>query len=90
MSLDILITLNDIEIITWAVSLIDQNVMVTYAIKTDAGETYKIDNAIFWAVMPEGDNPGNWYQLPEEYVTTLSNLTSDARSALLHLVNETQ
>jgi hypothetical protein len=88
MAKNIIITLADIEIVKWTVNIAEQNVLVKYAIKTDTGDLYAYGEAVFWAALPNEDNPGNWYQLPEEYVTTLSNLTSDARLALLHLVNE--
>ena len=92
------ITLNDVKINHWMVDIENLRVIANYSILKDTGEEYGgRQEAIFWVTMPEQTNdpwgnplpyPDNWYTLPEEYVTQLANLTSDARLALLHLVNE--
>ena len=94
----ITITLADIKIHDWTVEVDYQRVIVSYSILKDTGEEYlDRQTAIFWRYIPDPGNddlgnpipvPDNWYQLPEEYVQMLTDLTLDARSALLHLVNE--
>lgn len=94
----ITITLNNIRILKWTVNVYHQNVTVVYQILDSSDETYSEGEAIFWATMPESGGvgpdgqprpiPDYWYLLPPEYVTALTNLTIDARTALLHLVNE--
>jgi hypothetical protein len=97
-AIEVTITLNDIGIESWKVDLVKQRVIVHYYLMTSTGEHYEYGEAIFWANLPtEGPLdpagqptpvPDNWYQLPVEYIATLTDLTADARSALLHLVNE--
>jgi acyl-CoA thioesterase FadM len=95
----ITITLTDVIINQWIVDAENQNVTVHYRIVDQNGDIYQTGHAIFWVTIPDlgvdhNGNPipmpDNWYQLPAEYVTTLADLTADARLALLHLVNETE
>jgi hypothetical protein len=98
MSRQIVVTLTDIKIEKWTVDTINQHVTIYFQIKDDQGNIYKQDYAIFWADLPDNGGtdhlgnilpvPDNWYQLPIEYINTLTNLTTDARSALMHLVQE--
>lgn len=89
------ITLDDIKILEWTVNVGSRSVIVSYQVLDDEGDHYKSDSAVFWdtipdeVVGPEGlmPNPDNWYQLPAKYTSFLTDLTVDAKNALLHLVN---
>jgi hypothetical protein len=90
------INLTDIKIRHWMVSVQDQCVTVSYEIIDDQSSVWEQGEAVFWATMPEpgvdpltgepGYLPDNWYQLPAQYVSVLTDLTQDARTALLHLI----
>lgn len=83
------ITLNDIYVRRWSVDMELETVTVEYHLMRDTGEIFDTHQAVFWRNLPADPNPpDNWYQLPSQYVPTLASLTADARTALLHLVNE--
>lgn len=86
------ITLSDIRITGWVPNITLQNVTVTYQVIDQNGDVYDGGEAIFWATIPTWTDPTqpqptNWYQLPQSYVNTLQQLTADARTALLPLIN---
>jgi hypothetical protein len=85
------ITLTDLEILRWEVNLGQQYVQVYYRIVDQNGETYSFGDAIFWVTIPQINDPlqgqpNNWYQLPPSYIPILLQLTNDARTALLPLL----
>ena len=91
------ITVNDLQIISWTVDVEQRNVTVNYMMVKDNGLPYTQNNiAIFWETIPTLEDPqgnpvsppDNWYQLPPAYSQFLTDLTIDARNALLHLINE--
>lgn len=84
--MQIIINVTDIKIIQWTVNVADQNVTVDFQMMKDDGTPYERLKAVFWAIMPPEPHDAYWYQLPAEYVTTLTNLTVDARTALLNLI----
>lgn len=93
--MQIVINVTNIQIIQWTVDVAAQRVVVDFQSLTDTGEPYERKQAIFWVTMPVDpvDPFGNpitdtslWYTLPPEYVQTLTDLTIDARAALLPLI----
>lgn len=91
------ITLTNVRIVTWRVDVEQQRVVATYEVLRDDGTPESKSEAIFWINMPAAttgidgklrEPPDNWYQLPAGYVQTLTALTADVRSGLLHLINE--
>lgn len=91
----IVYTVDDIRILTWEVQIARERVRVVYAELLDTDERWDVKEAFFWASLPtEGPGgpsdpvPENWYQLPVEYVSILTDLTIDARNALLPTIGE--
>lgn len=93
--MQVVINVTDIKIIAWKVDVERQCVIVDFQMMQDNGNAYERKEAIFWVSIPENpvDRFGNpitdtslWFQLPLSYVETLTNITIDARAALLHLV----
>ena len=84
--MQIIINVVDIKIIQWTVDVAKQNVTVDFQMMKDDGTPYERLKAVFWVTMPPEPHEAYWYQLPLEYVTILTNLTLDARSALLSLI----
>jgi hypothetical protein len=91
------IDLTDIKIIDWTVSVILRRVAVAYEIVDDSDVVYEQGLAYFWETIPDPStepdgtvipNPDNWYQLPAQYSQTLTDLTTDIRAGLLHLIGE--
>lgn len=90
--MQIVLTIDDIRINNWTVDVPNARVLVHYDMLTSANDVYRSEMAIFWATLPSHDVdpwgneipiPDNWYQLPAEYVQVLTQLTVDARQALL-------
>jgi hypothetical protein len=86
------ITLTDLEILRWEVNLGRQYVQVYYRIIDQDGNTFDYGDAIFWVTIPQINDPlqgqpDNWYQLPPSYIPVFLQLTSDAHTALIHLIN---
>jgi hypothetical protein len=84
--MQIIINVVDIKIIQWTVDVAKQNVTVDFQMMKDDGTPYERLKAVFWVTIPAGEQDPYWYQLPLEYVTALTNLTVDARTALLSLI----
>lgn len=93
------ITLNDVKIISWSVHVEQRCVTVEYTLAADDGTDFSYGAATFWETMPDpvpnpmgGDEPDyipeDWYQLPAKYTPLLTDLTVDARNALIHLLDE--
>jgi len=82
--MQIIINVVDIKIIQWTVSVEKQNVTVDYCLMKDDGTSYERRTAVFWANRPAQEP--DWYELPAEYVATLTQLTIDARAALMGLI----
>jgi hypothetical protein len=90
------ITLSDVIVEYWTVSVALQNVTASYRIVDAQSNTWERGDAVFWATMPDpgtdpftGDPiplPANWYQLPAQYAQVLTDLTLDLRQALLSLI----
>jgi hypothetical protein len=86
------ITLSDVEITSWSVNTFEHSVTVHYRILEQDGNQYSSGEAVFWETIPQVTDPiqgtpDNWYQLPTKYVQTLTDITNDARTALLQLIN---
>lgn len=90
------IVLNDVKIISWSVHVEQRSVTVEYALAADDGTDFTYGAATFWETIPDpipnpmgGDDyiPEDWYQLPPQYTSLLTELTTDARNALLHLLD---
>jgi hypothetical protein len=79
----IIIEIVDIKVLRWTVDVENQNVTVEYQLMKSDGTPYTTNIAVFWATMPGGTQETYWYQLPAEYVIALTNITNDARTALL-------
>lgn len=71
------ITIDDINVTTWTVDLLKENVTAVYEILVNDGSVYKTDTVVFWRVIPtpgndpNGDpipNPPSWYQLPDSSI----------------------
>lgn len=82
----------DIRIDGWSVDVVNRCVAVNYSMMTDQNDVWQSGIAYFWETMPppiqdpitgELFTPDSWYQLPAEYVQVLTQLTLDARTALL-------
>ena len=84
--MQIIINIVDIKIIQWTVDVAQANVTVDFQLIKDDGTPYARLKAVFWVTMPAGVQEPYWYQLPLEYVTTLTNITLDARTALMGLI----
>lgn len=84
--MQIIINVTDIKIIQWTVDVTAQNVTVDFQMMKDDGTPYERLKAVFWVTLPTGEQEPYWYQLPAEYVSTLADLTIDARTALLSLI----
>jgi hypothetical protein len=89
------ITLSDVIVEYWTVSVELQNVTASYRIVDAQSNTWERGEAVFWATMPDmgadmdGNPlplPSNWYLLPAQYVQGLTDLTLDLRQALLSLI----
>lgn len=88
-----IITISDLQIEEWTVNVQRRAVHVVYKTLTDAAELFDHGAATFWETVPDpsefpNDDPTTWYQLPPAYNQLLTDLTVDARNALLHLINE--
>jgi hypothetical protein len=80
------------EILWWTVNLTLMNVTVHYLLRETSGRVYLEAEEVFWVTIPSLGNdpatgqpisvPSNWSQLPQVYVQTLGNLTSDAATAI--------
>lgn len=81
--MQIIIDIVDIKIISWTVDIENQSVTINYQLMKSDGTPYTTNIAVFWVTMPGGTQETYWYQLPAEYVITLTNITNDARTALL-------
>jgi hypothetical protein len=86
------ITLSDVEITGWLVNVFEHSVTVRYRILDQDGNQYTDGEAVFWETIPTISDPlqippDNWYQLPAKYVQTLTDITNDAKAALIHLIN---
>jgi len=85
--MQITINVNDIKIIKWTVDTELQCVIVDFQMMRDDGIPYERMEATFWVNIP-AENQYNrlWFQLPPEYTATLTDITIDARAALMYLV----
>ena len=84
--MQIVIDITDIKILWWTVNVEAQNVTVQYQLIKSDGTPYETKVAIFWVTLPGGEQQPYWYLLPAEYVAMLTNLTIDARTALLSTI----
>lgn len=92
----ITITLQDIKITRWVVNVDAKMVRVEYEIRGQDDKSYDEGTAYFYETIPvsyddEGQpypTPPNYYQLPAARAQALTDITVDARAALLHLINE--
>ena len=90
--MQIITNVTDIKIITWSVNVERQCVIVDFQMMKDNNEPYERMMAVFWVTIPDPSipdpigNPSLWYQLPAGYVATLTQLTVDAKTALMPLV----
>jgi hypothetical protein len=93
----LVITVDEIIITSWKVDTEKRSVLVKYDLMRDDDKPHLQDEvAIFWESIPvieEPDGaplpqPDNWYQLPAQYSQVLTDLTLDAKSALMHLIGE--
>jgi hypothetical protein len=85
--MQIIINVTNIKIIKWTVDVEGQRVITDFQMLKDDGTPYERREAIFWVTMPPEPHEPYWYLLPAEYVETLTNLTIDARTALMALIN---
>ena len=86
------ITLQDNpEIVSWTVDIFNQNVTVKFLLREVGGNIYFMGEEVFWVTIPPEEpdgaggtvpNPANWSQLPSTYVQTLTDLTTDAITAI--------
>lgn len=90
------IELSDIKILNWTLDVDARNVTINYQIRDAADEIYVGGQAVFWETMPDpgedlfgdpGTLPDNWFQLPPSHSQALTDITIDARSGLLHLLD---
>ena len=85
------IEITQLEIEEWIVNLVQENVIIKYLLLDSNGTIWIRDEAIFWKDIPEEfdplgnpiDPPDNWYQLPQNYVLTLNEITNHAEGILL-------
>jgi hypothetical protein len=92
-------TVNNIQITSWTVDTEDRKVTIIYSQMLDTGEAFTQNNyAIFWETIPTMPidpetglpypTPDDWYQLPPAYSQFLTDLTIDAKTALMPTINE--
>lgn len=93
----ITVTINNLRIDRWTVDTALRNVEVEFfAIDSNGDTVGDLQIAFFWETLPDTvdehgnqiPRPDNFYQLPPTYSSTLTNLTQDAKNALMHLINE--
>lgn len=92
----LIITVNEIQITSWSVDVGERSVLVKYDLIRDDNKPHLQNQvALFWETIPTEDGEGNpitpednWYQLPAQYSQVLTDLTLDAKSALMHLIGE--
>lgn len=91
-----IINVNEIKIVSWTVHVESRSVTVSFTYNTDSDEIHDFGSAVFWETIPGPQPnvvggpdivPDNWYQLPAQYVSILTDLTVDVRAALLHLLD---